>query len=65
MRCCVCLLGHIPAAECRQVIVAKDIFNAKEAGTELGLSDEEMALYDALTKSEAIMDFTITISSSH
>ena len=37
--------------------IAKDIANAKEAGTELGLSDEEMAFYDALTKPEAIKDF--------
>lgn len=37
--------------------IAKDIASAKEAGTELGLSDEEMAFYDALTKPEAIKDF--------
>ena len=37
--------------------IAKDIANAKEAGAELGLSDEEMAFYDALTKPEAIKDF--------
>lgn len=36
---------------------AKDIASAKEAGAELGLSDEEMAFYDALTKPEAIKDF--------
>lgn len=37
--------------------IAKDIASAKEAGAELGLSDEEMAFYDALTKPEAIKDF--------
>ena len=37
--------------------IAQDIANAKEAGTELGLTDEEMAFYDALTKPEAIKDF--------
>jgi type I restriction enzyme R subunit len=37
--------------------IAKDIADAKESGTELGLTDEEMAFYDALTKPEAIRDF--------
>lgn len=37
--------------------IAKDIASAKEAGADLGLTDEEMAFYDALTKPEAIKDF--------
>lgn len=37
--------------------LAKDIANAKEEGKELGLTVDEMAFYDALTKPEAIKDF--------
>lgn len=37
--------------------LAKQIKLAKEAGNQLGLTDEEMAFYDALTKPEAIHDF--------
>ena len=37
--------------------LAKQIKQAKEAGNQLGLTDEEMAFYDALTKPEAIHDF--------
>lgn len=37
--------------------MAKDIANARSEGTDLGLSEEEMAFYDALTKPEAIKDF--------
>ncbi len=39
------------------VNLAKQIKQAKEAGNQLGLTDEEMAFYDALTKPEAIHDF--------
>lgn len=37
--------------------LAKQIKLAKDAGNQLGLTDEEMAFYDALTKPEAIHDF--------
>ena len=37
--------------------LAKDIQKSKEAGNELGLTEEELAFYDALTKPEAIKDF--------
>lgn len=37
--------------------LAKQIKLAKEAGNQLGLTDEEMAFYDALTKPETIHDF--------
>lgn len=37
--------------------LAKDIADAKQAGNELGLSEDELAFYDALTKPEAIKDF--------
>ena len=37
--------------------MAKDITNAHKAGNEMGLSDEELAFYDALTKPEAVKDF--------
>ena len=37
--------------------LAKQIKQAKEAGNQLGLTDEEMAFYDALTKPQAIHDF--------
>lgn len=37
--------------------MAQDISNAHKAGNEMGLSDEELAFYDALTKPEAIKDF--------
>lgn len=37
--------------------MAEDIANAHKEGNLLGLSDEELAFYDALTKPEAIKDF--------
>ena len=37
--------------------MAKDIAAASAAGNQLGLSTEEMAFYDALTKPEAVKDF--------
>ncbi|MCL2321282.1 MAG: type I restriction endonuclease subunit R [Oscillospiraceae bacterium] len=37
--------------------MAKDMTSAKEEGNELGLSDEELAFYDALTRPEAVKDF--------
>lgn len=37
--------------------LAKEIQQSREQGNELGLSDEELAFYDALTKPEAIKDF--------
>ena len=37
--------------------MAKDIRNAAEAGNSMGLSVEELAFYDALTRPEAIKDF--------
>ena len=37
--------------------MAKDMTTAQEEGDELGLSYEELAFYDALTKSTAIKDF--------
>ena len=37
--------------------LAKEIQKSREEGNELGLSDEELAFYDALTKPEAIRDF--------
>lgn len=37
--------------------LAKEIAKAKEEGEELGLSEEEMAFYDALTRPQAIKDF--------
>ena len=37
--------------------MAKDIKDAQEEGDKLGLTDEEMAFYDALTKPQAILDF--------
>lgn len=37
--------------------MAKDISNAHKQGNDMGLSDEEMAFYDALTKPEAVKDF--------
>ena len=36
--------------------MAKEMANAQEEGDALGLSDEELAFYDALTKPEAIKD---------
>ena len=36
---------------------AKEMMHAKEEGNLLGLSDEELAFYDALTKPEAVKDF--------
>ena len=37
--------------------MAKQICDAHEAGDELGLSEDELAFYDALTKPQAIKDF--------
>lgn len=37
--------------------MAQQIRDAREAGTELGLSEDELAFYDALTKPQAIKDF--------
>jgi type I restriction enzyme R subunit len=37
--------------------LARDIQKAKAEGDELGLTEEEMAFYDALTKPQAIFDF--------
>ena len=37
--------------------MAQQIRNAREAGDELGLSEDELAFYDALTKPQAIKDF--------
>lgn len=37
--------------------IAKDIQQSRQAGNDLGLSEEELAFYDALTKPAAIKDF--------
>ncbi|MGL5511615.1 MAG: type I restriction enzyme endonuclease domain-containing protein, partial [Sporomusa sp.] len=37
--------------------MAKDMANTQAAGDALGLSDEELAFYDALTRPEAVKDF--------
>ena len=37
--------------------MAEDISNAHKAGNAMGLSDEELAFYDALTRPEAVKDF--------
>lgn len=37
--------------------IAKQIRDARDAGDELGLSEDELAFYDALTKPRAIKDF--------
>lgn len=37
--------------------MAQDISNAHKVGDEMGLSDEELAFYDALTRPEAVKDF--------
>ena len=37
--------------------IAKEIRDEKEKGNELGLNDEELAFYDALSKPKAITDF--------
>ena len=37
--------------------MAKEIQQSREEGNELGLSQEELAFYDALTKPQAIKDF--------
>ena len=37
--------------------IAKQIRDARNAGTAMGLSEEELAFYDALTRPEAIKDF--------
>ena len=36
--------------------LAKEMFRASEEGNKLGLTDEELAFYDALTKPEAVKD---------
>ena len=37
--------------------IAKEISDSKTAGEDLGLSEDELAFYDALTKPAAIKDF--------
>lgn len=37
--------------------LAKEIQESRQAGVELGLTEEELAFYDALTKPQAIFDF--------
>ena len=37
--------------------MAQDIASAHKEGNEMGLTDEELAFYDALTKPEAVKDF--------
>ena len=37
--------------------LAKEMFHVNEEGNKLGLTDEELAFYDALTKPEAVKDF--------
>ena len=37
--------------------LAKEMLHASEEGNKLGLTDEELAFYDALTKPEAVRDF--------
>ena len=37
--------------------MAQDMATAKQEGNDLGLSDEEMAFYDALTRPETVKDF--------
>lgn len=37
--------------------LAKEMLHANEEGNKLGLNDEELAFYDALTKPEAVKDF--------
>ena len=37
--------------------MARDITNAHKAGNAMGLSEEELAFYDALTRPEAVKDF--------
>ncbi|MBR5933481.1 MAG: type I restriction endonuclease subunit R [Treponema sp.] len=37
--------------------LAKEMMHAKEEGNKLGLTDEELAFYDALTKPDAVKDF--------
>lgn len=37
--------------------MAKQIRDARDAGDEMGLSEDELAFYDALTKPQAIKDF--------
>lgn len=39
------------------VNMAKDISDAHKAGNAMGLSDEELAFYDALSKPQAVKDF--------
>ena len=53
------LNGMLPNEEVIQELLklAKEMLHASEEGNLLGLSDEEMAFYDALTKPEAVKDF--------
>jgi len=37
--------------------MAEDIANAHKAGKEMGLTPEELAFYDAITRPEAVKDF--------
>ena len=37
--------------------MAEDIANAHKAGEEMGLTPEELAFYDAITRPEAVKDF--------
>ena len=37
--------------------LAKEMLHTSEEGNKLGLTDEELAFYDALTKPEAVRDF--------
>lgn len=51
--------GHISNEEVIQELLsmAHKIKNSSEEGTKLGLTTEELAFYDALTKPEAVFDF--------
>ena len=51
--------GHIDNEKTIEELLeaAKKVIEAYQAGEELGLSQEELAFYDALTKPEAIKDF--------
>ena len=45
------------------VKIAEDMANAHKEGEAMGLTEEEMAFYDALTRPEAVKDFTIMTNS--
>ena len=53
------LNGMLTNAEVIQQLLdmAKEIMEARQEGKALGLDDEELAFYDALTKPQAIKDF--------